>query len=227
MVKKKQKWRKIGEASGLALMIVCAFFGVSETFAITIIGHQEDLDPQYEKCVARVLRHPLRKVFSHQTPNSYETSSQFLDDTDGVCRCIGKLERQELTRSQNESLAYFFSGRAEFFSELDSCLLSNASEKNYSEFNAIFSYDHLVPLIEIRLKDLDPPSVSFVRGRLPSQALNVCMVEKVMEDCQKIKSLFFTYKCLNKKMKDLSHYQGLKSQCLRGDMGELEQGQKI
>lgn len=193
-------------------------------YSKTIKEVQSKFDPQYEKCVSRVLRHPLRHKDSLKTrsPGQFENDSQILDDTDRACRCLSRLEREEKSRSEDQSLAYFFAGRSQYFSQVDSCLLSETSEKNYALFSGIFTYDQIIPLIEVRLKELDPPSVTMVRGRYPAQALRYCMVEKVMEECQKIRSLFFTYKCLKKKMKNIEFYNDIKSHCLGG--GEFSIG---
>lgn len=146
-----------------------------------------------------------------------ESNTHFLNDTDKVCGCVANLIGVEKVRSRDQSLAYFFSGRSQYFSELDSCLLSQASEQNYGLFHDIFSYDQIAPLIEIRLKELRPSSVVMVTGRYPAQAIKSCMVEKVLEECQKIRSLFFTYKCLKKRMKNMDFYTEISSQCRRED----------
>lgn len=211
-------------------MLLILFLGSQQVLSKTIQEVDAGFDPQYEACVARVLRHPLRmgeKLNHNRGWNQFESDSTLLNDTDKICHCIGKLDRAEKTRSQDQSLAYFFSGRSEYFSQVDSCLLGESSEKNYALFSAIFTYDQIIPLVEVHLKDLDPPSVTMVRGRYPAQEMQFCMVEKVMEECQKIRSLYFTYKCLKKKIKNMDFYNDIKSQCRGDGQFSLGEGQKI
>jgi hypothetical protein len=197
--------------------------------ALTLRDGPQSFDPDYEKCVARLLRHPVhRNLATHQNgPGVFEINSSFLDDTDQVCRCVGRLEVKERERSRDENLSYFFSGRANYFAELDTCLLDKASEKHYKEFNKIFTFDQIIPLVQVELKNWSPPMATMVRGRLPAQEIQLCMVEKVLESCSKIRSLFFTYRCLKEKMKMPKFYEGIQRQCTQGTSLLQDNGPRI
>ncbi len=225
MVKKTFSFKFIALIYLLAMETLCC----RPIFARALVDGPQGFDPHYERCVAQVLRHPLRQTMvSYQNGlGVFESDSSFLDDTDRVCRCVGLLEVKERERSRHDGLSYFFSGRADYFAKLDTCLLNEASQRHYKEFNKIFTFDQIIPLIQVKLKSWRPPMVALVRGRIPAQDIQFCMVEKVLQSCHKLNSLFFTYRCLKEKLKASSFYQEIQNQCHQRDVELGSQGSRI
>lgn len=183
-----------------------------------VAGHKDkanyDDDSTYGRCVGQVINHPLRRDFA-----LHEYSSNFYEDTDKLCRCLSQANKDEAIEGKKGKIAYFFSGREDYFSKVDSCVLNSVREVNYTFFNAALTFDLIVPLIHSRITDTQAPGVMVVLGRGPAQSEKECMTMKVIQNCQKIKSLFFTYKCLKEKFKQVSFFEELEKDCRESPWG--------
>lgn len=183
------------------------------------------LSSHYTKCVSQVMNHPLRSKYLGGPGHSGELASLY-DDTDSFCSCRIQVEKKEEEHFIKNNMAYFFKGKEEYFTYLDTCLLENVSGENFSFFNALHSFDILTPYVESRFKDLEVQGTRFLVGRGPASAQMSCVTLKVMESCQKIKSLYFTYRCLKKKMGDLDYLHSIKETC-RSQLWDSDQGERI
>lgn len=187
--------------------------GLSFIFGLpSYAGHLDSNDLNentvYGQCVGQFLNHPLRGQYALG-----QFSTEFYDDTDSLCRCMAMAQNKELLKGRKQSLSYFFSGRENFFSEIDSCVLNSVSSANYTFFNASLTYDLIVPLIHHRLSKNQPSGTAVVLGRGPASVKKECMTMEVMKSCQKIKSLYFTYKCLKTRLSTMSYFEKIEKSC--------------
>ncbi len=205
--------------------IVLCFFYPFLAWSGEIVVTGEVLDPYYAQCVGQILNHPLKGQFFGPSGVNQINSSLY-DDADELCSCREVVEKNEGKRFAKESFSYFFKGREDYFTSIDTCLLNNVSEKNFTFFNALYTYDFLTPYVESRFRELQVQGTTFVAGRAPASAEMSCVTLKVLEKCQKIKSLYFTYRCVKKRMGDLSFIQSLKVACHR-EIWEVDYGERI
>lgn len=185
----------------------CFLFGLP-TRAGHFDSNELNENTAYGRCVGQFLNHPMRGQYALG-----QFSTEFYDDTDSLCRCMAVAQNKELLKGQNQSLSYFFSGRESFFSEIDSCVLNSVSSGNYTFFNASLTYDLIVPLIHHRLSKNQPSGTAVVLGRGPASIKKECMTMEVMKSCQKIKSLYFTYKCLKARLSTISYFEKIEKSC--------------
>lgn len=196
------------------IFILILTLGHSRSFA-EVLNIEDTFHPHYAQCVSWGINHPLRKLA--QGENS-ETSMRFLESLHGFCQCKRGVDQIEIEKSKKQSLGYFFSGREGYFSSLDQCLQNQVAAEEFETFFSMTFYDHLNPLTLSLIKGQEQQGLERIVGREIASAQNECLNFELIRECRKISSLYFTYLCLRKKVKNIEYMEKLKETCNKKDI---------
>lgn len=167
-------------------------------------------DPQYIQCVSWGMNHPLRKGFRVE---GRESRPRFMDSLDEFCRCKKVVDHEELKRSHDQKMGYFFSGRSQYFSEIDICLQEKVDPREMEGLFGMLLYDQLVPLVSAFITDGKNQGIGMVVGREIAQSMDDCLQTELLMACKKVQSLYFTYKCLRRKSREPDFMEKAKQSC--------------
>lgn len=184
-----------------------------------VLDVDDSLDPHYSQCVSWGINHPIRYRFRVE---GSENNGEFMDSLNDFCLCKRSADKEEMKRSTDKKLGYFFSGRGHYFSEIDICLQDNVSSKSFDMLFGMLLYDQVHPLLSSLIKESKTQAVGRVVGREVASAWDDCLEMEMMKSCKKVSSLFFVYKCIKRKFKDNDFLENLKKSCREKPMFESE-----
>ncbi|MCR9205103.1 MAG: hypothetical protein NXH75_11025 [Halobacteriovoraceae bacterium] len=200
------------------MTLITTFFFPFTSFA-GVLDIDDSLDHHYAQCVSWGMNHPLR---NRMRIEGRENNSTFLESLNDFCLCKRKVDKDEVKRSHNKKLGYFFSGRGHYFSEIDICLQENSQPKEFEYLFGMLLYDQVKPLLNTFIEESHNQGLEKVVGREMANSLDDCLQVELMKSCKKVSSLFFVYKCIKRKVKDRGFMERMKRECRKKPLYESE-----
>jgi|GEM_PF-3464172 len=193
-------------------MIFLFFFSLTLAHSKVLKTPIDSPGENYNRCVYRIMNSPLTTY--DRAYRSWWKSSPHLDELNQFCLCHERVDKEERNKFKSDNLSYFFSTRSGYFENIDICLQEKVKEDHWHFYYSVLAYEFIRPLVEAKLKGHVAPGTFHVKGRSPSSdESNKCMTKEVFFRCQKMQSLYFTYKCINRSFKDSKFLDDIQKSC--------------
>jgi len=175
-----------------------------------VLKFDDNINPFYEACVAWGINHPLK---NHKFSGELEYSGNYLDFLNNFCHCKSVADKNEKIKASSQKLGYFFMGRESYFSKIDVCLQESEPSNYFGLVYGMLIYDQLNPIISSILNEQAHKGIRKIIGREVANSHLDCLQNTLIKECNNINSLFFTYKCIKKRTRDLKFLEEIKKRC--------------
>jgi hypothetical protein len=174
-----------------------------------------------ERCLRQIIRHPYTRDYFPSFLKENDVSEEnykLLKGIDKFCHCKIKRLKKELDLKKKNPLAYSFRNKKDSLEAHDACASDSFEAKSIELYYAIMMADSFRLEIDDRLEKYLSRYSRAIASKLNWNHKLVCMQEKLIHKCTKIKSLRQTYSCIERTLSNGDEMEGFERECPLEDL---------